>query len=327
VDNPLVSIIIPAYNSEKHIGETIENALLQTWLNKEVIVVDDGSTDRTLSILKLYENQGLKILTQVNKGASSARNLGLSNAKGDFIQFLDADDLLESNKIELQVRELLENPDSVAFGSCIRFNTKGDLCLSNRSLHAAISEFEQPIELIKKIYGCDKNTPGSMIETHAWLAPASIIKKAGYWNEELSYNDDGEFFLKVILHASSIIYLPDAVAFYRKGNNNTLSTLSDYKSLQSSVKALDIMSDTLKKHLSPEEYFYCFHRSYREVELMSFPAHKKLSNYCKTKCLQISKYSNIYKDSQIKLGGYVINFIAKNLDWRLARYLQYFKKT
>lgn len=326
MDNPLVSIIIPAYNAEKYIKETIENALRQTWMNKEVIVIDDGSVDRTLSIVKLYENQGIKILTQANKGASSARNRGLSTAKGDFIQFLDADDLLESNKIELQVRKLLENPDSIAFGSCIRFNTMGGLCLSNRSLHASISEFEQPIELIKKIYGCDKNTPGSMIETHAWLTPANIIRKAGYWNDELSYNDDGEFFLRVILHAKTVIYLLDAVAWYRKDNTRTLSTLSGYKSLLSSVKALDIMSDTLKKHLSPSEYFYCFHRSYREVELMAFPTHMKLSNYCKAKRLHISKFANIYEDSEIKLGGYVINLISKYLDWRLARYLQYFKK-
>ncbi|KQR72692.1 glycosyltransferase family 2 protein [Pedobacter sp. Leaf176] len=326
MNSPLVSIIIPAYNSEKYIGATIQNALRQTWMNKEIIVIDDGSTDHTLSILMSYENQDIKILTQANNGASSARNLGLSIATGDFVQFLDADDLLENNKIELQIRKLLENPDSIAFGSCTRFNTKANLHLSNRSLHSFISELEQPIELIKKIYGCDKNIPGSMIETHAWLAPTNIIKKAGLWNEELSYNDDGEFFLRVILHAKSIIYLPDAVALYRKDDKNTLSTLSGYKSLLSSVKALNIMSDTLKNYLSPKEYFYCFHRSYREVELMSFPAHKELSTYCRYKRLQISKFSGIYEASEIKLGGGVINAVAKYLNWRLARYLQYIKK-
>ena len=89
----LVSIIIPAFNSEKYLSETVRSALAQTWPNKEIIVVDDGSSDGTLNVAKQFESRNVKVFTQKNRGAACARNAGLAIAQGDFIQWLDADDL------------------------------------------------------------------------------------------------------------------------------------------------------------------------------------------------------------------------------------------
>jgi glycosyltransferase involved in cell wall biosynthesis len=86
--NPLVSIIIPVYNAASFINETINSALQQTWPNKEIIIVDDGSTDDSLILAKKFEGDIVKIFSQQNKGASAARNKGLAEAKGDYIQFL-----------------------------------------------------------------------------------------------------------------------------------------------------------------------------------------------------------------------------------------------
>ena len=96
----LISIIIPAYNSEKFIASTIQSALDQTWSNKEIIIVDDGSTDATLQVAREFEfaNENIKVYTQRNAGACSARNKGFSLSKGDYIQFLDADDLMDGQK-------------------------------------------------------------------------------------------------------------------------------------------------------------------------------------------------------------------------------------
>ncbi|HZX58320.1 MAG TPA: glycosyltransferase family A protein, partial [Mucilaginibacter sp.] len=106
MDQPLVSIIIPVYNSEKHLAETISSALEQTWPNKEIIIVDDGSADNSLAIAKSFASENVKVFHQPNKGASAARNKGIQEAKGDYIQFLDADDLLMPNKIAAQVKQL-----------------------------------------------------------------------------------------------------------------------------------------------------------------------------------------------------------------------------
>src|ERR1700761_9459971 len=101
---PLVSILIPAYNAEKWLVDTLESAIAQTWPQKEIIVVDDGSTDRTLAIARHFERSAVRVVTQPNQGAAAARNKAFSLSRGEYIQWLDADDLLSSEKVEHQMR-------------------------------------------------------------------------------------------------------------------------------------------------------------------------------------------------------------------------------
>ena len=102
----LVSILIPAYNSERWITPCIQSALRQTWQPKEIIVVDDGSTDSTLQVARQFSSKGIQVLTQPNQGASVARNTAFAACQGDYIQWLDADDLLEPDKIERQMDQV-----------------------------------------------------------------------------------------------------------------------------------------------------------------------------------------------------------------------------
>lgn len=99
----LVSILIPAFNAQNQIRGCIEFALAQTWSPKEIIVVDDESKDSTLEIARSYASPDVHVTTQDNCGASSARNRALSLARGDYIQWLDADDLLAPDKISMQL--------------------------------------------------------------------------------------------------------------------------------------------------------------------------------------------------------------------------------
>src|ERR1700687_2315947 len=100
---PLVSILIPAFNAQDCISDTLRSAIAQTWERKEIIVVDDGSTDQTLAIARQFESQGVQVITQSNQGAAAARNKALSLSQGDYIQWLDSDDLLGPDKIALQM--------------------------------------------------------------------------------------------------------------------------------------------------------------------------------------------------------------------------------
>ncbi|MEY4916996.1 MAG: hypothetical protein RL616_909 [Verrucomicrobiota bacterium] len=103
---PLVSILIPAYNSEQWLADTLRSALAQTWANKEIIVVDDGSRDGTLALARSFESLGVKVATQNNSGASAARNHAFRLSQGEFIQWLDADDLLAPGKITSQMNAI-----------------------------------------------------------------------------------------------------------------------------------------------------------------------------------------------------------------------------
>lgn len=111
---PLVSIIIPCWNAAQYIGEAIASALAQTYPNIEVIVIDDGSTDGSLDVIQSF-GERIRWETGPNQGGCAARNRGLSLAKGDLIQFLDADDWLLPQKLERQVPLMLENPDRIVY--------------------------------------------------------------------------------------------------------------------------------------------------------------------------------------------------------------------
>jgi glycosyltransferase involved in cell wall biosynthesis len=111
---PLVSVIIPCYNAEKYVGQAIESALAQTYPKKEVIVIDDGSTDGSLDVIKSFGDR-IRWETGPNRGGSAARNRGIELAQGELIQFLDADDLLHPQKLERQVPLVLETPDMIVY--------------------------------------------------------------------------------------------------------------------------------------------------------------------------------------------------------------------
>src|SRR5690349_6121929 len=118
---PKVSVLIPCYNSEKYIGETRESVFRQTWPELEVIVVDDGSTDGSAAVVRSFEGRSLHFLQQPNRGSTSARNLCCSLATGEFIQYLDADDLIAPDKIARQMGRLQLAPRCIASAEWGRF--------------------------------------------------------------------------------------------------------------------------------------------------------------------------------------------------------------
>src|SRR6266566_9337206 len=97
--DPLVSILIPAFNAQEWITDTLKSAIAQTWPRKEILVIDDGSTDQTLAIARQFASEGVSVITQKNQGAAATRNKALSISQGDYIQWLDADDPLAPDKI------------------------------------------------------------------------------------------------------------------------------------------------------------------------------------------------------------------------------------
>ena len=97
---PLVSILIPAYNAEETIAYTLQSAIAQIWQRKEIIVVDDGSKDRTAEVARRFASKELAVVSKENQGAAATRNHALRLSQGDYIQWLDADDLLAQDKIE-----------------------------------------------------------------------------------------------------------------------------------------------------------------------------------------------------------------------------------
>jgi glycosyltransferase involved in cell wall biosynthesis len=244
---PLTSILIPAYNAAPWIAETLRSALAQTWPRIELIVVDDGSTDDTLSIAKSFERShaNLHVATQPNRGASAARNHALQLAHGDYIQFLDADDLLAPDKIATQLKRLVPlGPRILASGSWLRFEHQVDLAAATALAPSPNARALDGIEFLQLNF-----ETLSMMHPAAWLAPRELLDAAGPWDESLSLNDDGEYFARVALAAERIVFCADARSFYRSNLSGSLSRRKDPRSLSSLYRSMEL---TLRHFLAAD---------------------------------------------------------------------------
>jgi glycosyltransferase involved in cell wall biosynthesis len=319
----LVTIIIPVYNAEAYLSEAIHSAINQSWKNKEIIIIDDGSTDNSYLIAKQFESEQVTVLKQKNNGASAARNAGLAIAKGDFIQFLDADDFLDVHKIELQLVELISRPGSIIFGDCIHFSDSkpGDGILAT---HKEINHIELPRNFIKKLYGGVNGIPAGMIEIHSWLSPRSIINASGLWNESLSVDDDGEFFLRVVLASNEVLYQPHAIVYYRKHSVNSLSNNRGHTNMVSNLKSLQQKACHLSKKNRDLTFNKIISDYFWQLGVRCYPEHKDLYRICRDEALRSLSRQEI---PHLNIGNKLFDLIANHLSWKLARWLQYHKQT
>ena len=213
----LVSVLVTAYNAEPWLAETLASVEGQTYADVEVVVVDDGSTDGTLAVARSFEGPRVRVVTQANAGACAARNRALAEARGDLIQYLDADDLLSPDKIALQVARLRDEPSgTVASGPWVRFrDTPGDM---GRGGEPGWEDYEPAVRWLVQSWG-----GGGMMPPLAWLTPRSLVEAAGPWDERLQKNQDGEFFARVLARAGKVAFCPDAWGYYRSGIATSVS--------------------------------------------------------------------------------------------------------
>ncbi len=249
-----VSIIIPVYNSEKYIADTIASALNQTWENTEIIVVDDGSIDSSLSVIKGIEDEKLKIYTKKNEGVCVARNFGLNKATGKYIQWLDHDDILEENKIEKQI-SFIKNHNlkefDVVYSHYVNFLDSVSNILLNDFFHKEKS-YNYPLELFN-----DMLIARTIILPASYLMHKNLIVEAGGWDENLLNNEDGEFYSRVMTKARSVHYVSGTKVYWR-ATPNSLSKQVKASHLNFKYSAWTmIVSNLLKKNNSEHTRYAC----------------------------------------------------------------------
>ena len=238
---PLVSILIPCYNAAPWLAATLESALAQTWPNKEIILVDDGSTDGSVAIAQRFAARGVRVFSQPNAGASAARNHALREARGDFFQFLDADDLLSPGKLTAQLALLATRaPGTVASCAWGRF---ADDPAAAQFVDAAVFRDFSPVDFLVLAA-----TTGAMMHPASWLVPRSIAEKSGPWDESLSLNDDGEYFCRVLLASAGVAFCADAgvKSYYRSGLAGSLSQRRSIRARRSQFHSVELMARHLR---------------------------------------------------------------------------------
>jgi glycosyltransferase involved in cell wall biosynthesis len=241
-DMPLVSVIIPTYNHGRWIKEAVDSVFSQTYRKHEIIVIDDGSTDDTGIVLRKRYGDRIIYRYQTNQGRGAARNVGLHIAKGKYIQFLDADDLILSEKLEKQVKYLEDHHEVAAvYGHSLLFYEDE---IDNRWDNAN-----------KKRYLSGDKLLGNMISEPFMLPSPSLVKKAwidsvGGFDESLKSNEDWDLWLRLAKEGAYFQYYPEEpVALFRQRRYNPPSIIHP----QSAVIVLEKLRKDVKSRAERKE--------------------------------------------------------------------------
>ena len=238
---PLVSILIPAYNAQETVACTIQSAINQTWPYKEIIVVDDGSADQTLAVVRRFESQAVRIVASKNQGAAATRNLALKLSQGDYIQYLDADDLLAPDKIERQVAALRETDSRRILLSSpwayFYYRTN-----RARFVRNSLCQDLSPVEWLLR-----KMSENLHMQTATWLMSRELAEAAGPWDTRLLSDDDGEYFCRVVMASEGTRFVDGTGVLYRVANSGNLSFIgSSDKKKDAMLKSMELYTKYLR---------------------------------------------------------------------------------
>jgi glycosyltransferase involved in cell wall biosynthesis len=309
---PLVSILIPAYNAQSYLAEAIESALAQTWPSIELIVVDDGSTDGSLAVARSFESDHVKVVAAPHAGSTATRNRALAESQGDFIQYLDADDVLAPNKVQEQVARLSTdgNEQCVAIGPCGRFRR----AISDATfLDEPVARDMDPVEWLTCSW-----LGGGMMQTAGWLVPRVVADSAGTWNEELpsNPNDDGEYFCRVVLASSGVRFCPTATFYYRTNVAGSLSSRASYLASQSLLRSLELNRDHVLQRENSRQVRRACAANFQRFVYQTYPEALDLVD-------QAERDLRALGGSDLKpTGSRAFQLIASTCGWKLAARLR-----
>jgi len=287
--------------------------------------VDDGSSDNSLSIARSYESEQVTVISQSNQGASAARNRAFQAATGEYIQYLDADDLLHPRKIEAQITTLRDrDPMTVAVCSTVYFQDgsppeQGRRAEGEDKIPWLSSD--DPAEWLINLW-----TPGhgwGMVGLHAWLTPYRVIEATGPWNENISLNDDGDFFTRALLNSDGVEYVDGVSAYYRHYDGERVSGLVSKEALRGFLQSIDTRRDYVLPRINKEDRArarFVVARGYWSVAVQSLPMFSDISKEAadRGRRLGMSKPPESVLSKTTKS-----RFTRKLFGWRGARYLQH----
>jgi len=235
---PLVSILIPAYNAERWIGYTLESATRQTWPRKEIIVANDGSADRTEEVARRFASKGVRVVNTENEGLSGAVNNAYRQSQGDYLQYLDADDLLAPDKIERQLAALRPGDSKrLLLSSPMAF-----FYHRSRSAHfiqTSLCQSLSPVEWLLRKMGENLH-----MQNATWLVSRELALTAGpLWDKDLHYDQDGEYFTRVLVASEGVRFVPGTGIYYRVVGTNRVSHIGN------SDKKKEGLLRSMKKHV------------------------------------------------------------------------------
>jgi glycosyltransferase involved in cell wall biosynthesis len=298
----------------------MKSVLEQSYPNLEVVIVDDGSTDKSYAVAKKYESNRVKVLRQRNRGAAVARNVGLDASSGDYIQFLDAGDVISREKIAAQVAALRNNSDKIAVCFYRQFTRDKELYESHFVDQSDfIYSTNNPQEFLIRLWGGYGKV--NFVQTNCWLVPKTVIDKAGSWRAYRCPDDDGEFFARVLLASKGIVYVPDVYNFYHisPGGVNQLSRSTNPKYLMNTLLTIDLKHKYLLAYGPHPRLNRAMAAQYYRYAVDTYPRWPVISAIAWRRFKTLGE-----KPPRIVLGGRFVQFISQVFGWRVARLLKHY---
>ena len=239
MNNPLVSIIIPTYNRAHLIKETLDSIIAQTYNNWECIVVDDGSIDNTATVLESYIKKDNRFQYHTRpstrkKGANACRNYGFEISKGEYVNWFDSDDLMHPEKIELEVKELINSGFSFVISSSMVFKENIENVILLRDNILSNNIFEDYLEIKINVFA-----------QTVMLKREFLLENNFYFNEKLQAAQEWEFFCRVFLVESKYAVVNKVLSSIRNHENNISYDANDKKRLINYLKARIFIRETL----------------------------------------------------------------------------------
>lgn len=225
--NRLVSVIIPVYNVERYIKDCIESLLKQTYKNLEIILVDDGSTDNSCKICSEYLNYDyIKLIKQENRGVSNARNTGIQNSKGDYIIFVDPDDIVSQEFVKILVQTIEMNQTDIV---CCEYTRKIEDLYFKGKIKSKLKSAQ---------YAENKILKNSYIDGYIWnkIFKASIIKNNNLkFPNGITIWEDLYFVIKYLRNCKNVAIIKNKLYFYRVRDNSAVANEGDIRKIKDKV--------------------------------------------------------------------------------------------
>ncbi|MBU2526027.1 MAG: glycosyltransferase [Bacteroidetes bacterium] len=235
---PFFSVVIPLYNKAQHIRQTIFGVLDQTFTDFEVIIVDDGSTDQSVSIVKSIQDDRLHLLCQANSGVSAARNLGIKKAKATYIALLDADDFWHPNYLETQFESISQFPSDKVFSLALEMQYRKRLFPLGYSIHKSATQ---------RLDYFEASQSHTVLSSSSTVIHKSVFEEVGCFDTSLKSGQDTEMWIRMGL-AFPIVFNPKVCARYQYEDLNFLPIKKELLAV-GALEKFDKVSYT-NKHLA-----------------------------------------------------------------------------
>ncbi len=309
MNSRLVSVLVPCYNAERFIADTLRSVAAQTYQPIEIVVVDDGSTDRSCEIVQSLAVPNLKLVVQENRGQTAALNAAMAHATGEFVQFLDADDLISPRKIELQMARLAAHPGCVASAAWGRFfDVPEQTRLDVESVWRDMESLDWLAE--SRVTGLGMMFPA------LWLVPMSLVKSIGPWDESLTLNNDAEYFTRVLLASDGVIFCRGAMCYYRSGISGSLSGHKSAAAWRSQFRVNELCESYVRGREDSERMRRAFSLTWQHFAHACYPYDAMMANEA------LARAGELHPTRIRPGGGAAFKVLSRTIGWKLARRLQ-----